>query len=335
MRQTKLKLGIHVRYADDILVLCKTQEEAERFHHSITKYLTRNMRLVINEQKTKIYDLTRERMKFLGYEFFVFRQNTTNPKKKGKYMVANTLPQKRADEIVAECRRILHEIRKCANAKTIHDWNAYVVGLHNYYRGMTHFYKSFDLIGWRIRKLFYHTMEQKAKFITEQSYKNSFLDGRYKTWGRNGYYCFDGLPIVQIGWANWDSGLIFGKKGIVARRNPYNYGKKTHKPGVSMEDISYLVNSSKHLKNSRYAMFRISKYSSMRGKSYLSGQFVPVEKYHCHHIKPLSKGGDNNFLNLCVLSEEEHRILHSKDPQRLYQMYPNRTGRVKFLIGNL
>ena len=119
MRQTKLKLGIHVRYADDILVLCKTQEEAERFHHSITKYLTRNMRLVINEQKTKIYDLTRERMKFLGYEFFVFRQNTTNPKKKGKYMVANTLPQKRADEIVAECRRILHEIRKCANAKTI------------------------------------------------------------------------------------------------------------------------------------------------------------------------------------------------------------------------
>ena len=56
----------------------------------------------------------------------------------------------------------------------------------------------------------------------ERSYKNSFLDGRYKTWGRNGYYCFDGLPIVQIGWANWDSGLIFGKKGIVARRNPYN-----------------------------------------------------------------------------------------------------------------
>lgn len=102
-----------------------------------------------------------------------------------------------------------------------------------------------------------------------------------------------------------------------------------------MDDISYLVNSSKYLKNSRYAMFRISKYSSMRGKSYLSGQFVPVEKYHCHHIKPLSKGGDNNFLNLCVLSEEEHRILHSKDPQRLYQMYPNRTGRVKFLIMNL
>ena len=84
-------------------------------------------------------------------------------------MVANTLPQKRADEISRVQGESCMKYEICANAKTIHDWNAYVVGLHNYYRGMTHFYKSFDLIGWRIRKLFYHTMEQKAKFITEQS----------------------------------------------------------------------------------------------------------------------------------------------------------------------
>ena len=133
------------------------------------------MRLVINEEKTRIYDLTKERMKFLGYEFYVFRQNTTNPKKKGKYMVANVLPQKRADEIVLECRRLLHQIQKHANMETVHNWNAYVVGLHNHYRGMTHFYKCFDLIGWRIRKLFYHTMQAKAKFVTEQAYKDSFL----------------------------------------------------------------------------------------------------------------------------------------------------------------
>ena len=37
------------------------------------------------------------------------------------------------------------------------------------------------------------------------------------------------------------------------------------------------------------------------GISYLSGEFVPVENYHCHHIKPKSKGGTNDFDNLCVL----------------------------------
>lgn len=335
MRQTNLKLGIHVRYADDILVLCKTREHAERFRYSITKYLTRNMRLVINEEKTRIYDLTKERMKFLGYEFYVFRQSTKNPKKKGKYMVANVLPQKRADEIVSECRSLLHKIQKHANIETVHNWNAYVVGIHNYYRGMTHFYKCFDLIGWRIRKLFYHTMQAKAKFITEQSYKDSLLGGRYKTWGKKGYYCFNGFPIIQIGWANWDSALIRGQKGIVARQNPYDYGARKHKPGVSVEDISYLVNASKCIKNSRYAMFRISKYSSMHGKSFLSGEMVPVERYHCHHIVPRKKGGTDDFSNLCVLSDVEHRILHSSTPERLYRLYPRRKGRVHYLISKL
>lgn len=58
---TNLKVGIHVRYADDILVLCKDYEDAVKFKYSVTNYLTRNMKLEINEDKTKIYDLTRKR----------------------------------------------------------------------------------------------------------------------------------------------------------------------------------------------------------------------------------------------------------------------------------
>ena len=73
---------------------------------------TRNMRLVINEDKTKIYDLTKERMKYLGYDFYAFKQNTKDVKKKGKLMVANTLPQVKANEIVGKCRDLLRAIRQ-------------------------------------------------------------------------------------------------------------------------------------------------------------------------------------------------------------------------------
>lgn len=45
-------------------------------------------------------------------------------------------------------------------------------------------------------------------------------------------------------------------------------------------------------------MFRINKYSSVKGVSYLSGEFVPVYEYHCHHIKPINKGGKHDFDNL-------------------------------------
>jgi len=132
-------------------------------------------------------------------------------------------------------------------------------------------------------------------------------------------------------WTTWAS----GNKGKVSRKNPYDYKERNHKPGVSMEDIGYLVNSSKYLKNSRYAMFRVSKYSSTHGKSFLSGELVPVQEYHCHHILPISKGGSNDFDNLCVLSETEHRILHSKTPEILYEMYPRRKKRAKLLIEKL
>lgn len=335
LKCTNLKIGIHVRYADDILVLCKSIEDAKKFKFSITKYLTNNMRLTINEEKTKIYNLTEEKMKYLGYEFYVFKGNGKFSKKYNKFMVANVLPKSKENEIVDKCTVLLKAIKHSPRFEAIHAWNIYIVGLHNYYKGMTHFYRCFEKIGWRIYKLFYHTMNNRIKFTEEQSYKNNLMGSKYKSWGNNGYYCFNNYPVIQINWANWDSNLISAVKGKITRKNPYNYGEKKHRPGVSLDDIGYLVNTSKFIKNSRLAMFRVSKYSSVKGTSYLSGEHVPVEKYHCHHIKPKHKGGTNDFDNLCVLSETEHKILHSLTPERLYKQFPKKKKRIKLLIQNL
>ncbi len=250
-------------------------------------------------------------------------------------MVTNELPKKKEDEIVKKCRELLHRIRENPSFETIHAWNTYVVGIHNYYKGMSMFCASFNKIGWRIKELFYHTMSRDVKFIENQTYKDNYLNGKYRSWGKNGYYCFHQFPVIEIQWANWDDKLIAASKGTVLRKNPYAYGKKKHKPGVSMQDITYLANTSKYIKNSRLAMFRISKYSSTKGVSYLSGDFVPVNEYHCHHIKPISKGGTNDFDNLCVLSEAEHIILHSNTPERLYSMFPRKIRRIKSLIDSL
>ena len=166
---TNLKIGIHVRYADDVLVLCKDYQDAERFRYSITKYLTRNMKLTVNTDKTRIYDLTKEKMKYLGYEFYAYKRNTKKVKKKGKLKIFNTLPKNKEDEIVGKCGELLRVVKDKTNHETIHDWNVYVVGIHNYYKGMTHFSKNFKKIGWRIYKLFYHTMNKRIKFTIEQT----------------------------------------------------------------------------------------------------------------------------------------------------------------------
>ena len=332
MERTGLKIGIHARYADDILVMCRNYDDAVKFKYRATKYLTRNMRLEINEEKTKIYDLTQEKMKYLGYEFYVFVQPPKCPQQKNTFMVANTLPKAKEDEIVARCKELLRGIKKHPTFETIHDWNTYVVGIHNYYKGMTHFCMDFRNIGWRIKKLFYHTMKRNVQFTTKQSYKDDFQKGCYRSWGKNGYYCFNGYPVIEMQWASWDSWLIAGGNGMVDRDNPYSYEDRKQKPGVCVDDIEYLIRVSEHIKNSRLALFRISKYSSVKGVSYLSGERVPVSEYHCHHITPLQKGGTNEFHNLCVLSETEHMILHSTTPERLYDLYPRKKKRTRVLI---
>ena len=53
----------------------KDYEDAVKFKYSVTNYLTRNMKLEINEDKTKIYDLTREKMKYLGYDFYAYKKH--------------------------------------------------------------------------------------------------------------------------------------------------------------------------------------------------------------------------------------------------------------------
>lgn len=336
IRKTNLKIGIHVRYADDILILCESKEHAEKFKYSVSKHLTKNLKLKINEAKTKIYDLNKEKMKYLGYNFSL--RKVKNKYNKARNMeCVNDIPENKADIIVDECRKKLNAIKKSPKYENIMDWNIYVIGLHNYFRGMNRFNLDFGKLGWRIYKRFYNTMEGKTTYTTNQEIKNNFMNGKYSSWGKAGYYMHEKskTPIVGLYWANWDSTVTHAGRGKVNRPNPYDYGeKKNHKPGVSLEEIKYLVESAKCSKeSSKYCEFRISKYSSCNGKSYLSGNFVPVEEYHCHHKTPRSKNGKDTFDNLCVLSVEEHRILHGKTPEKLLTMTNKKFHkRVKDLI---
>ena len=166
------------------------------------------MKLTINEEKTRIYDLRKERMKYLGYVFYIAKENPD----RGSYSIANILSEAKEDEIVEKCKILLAEIRRNTCYKAVHDWNIYVIGIHNYYKGMAYFCKCFRKIGWRIYKIFYHTMNKKIKFTTEQSYKNDFMKGKYSSWGKKGYYSFNRYPIIEINWANWDKTLICAAK---------------------------------------------------------------------------------------------------------------------------
>ena len=56
-----------VRYADDFLVFTKTREAARRVFASIERYLTRKLKLVVNQQKSRV--CSTDGVEFLGFAF--------------------------------------------------------------------------------------------------------------------------------------------------------------------------------------------------------------------------------------------------------------------------
>lgn len=57
-----------VRYADDMVILCKSRRGAERVMESITRYIETRLYLKVNRDKTSVIPFNR--IKFLGYSFY-------------------------------------------------------------------------------------------------------------------------------------------------------------------------------------------------------------------------------------------------------------------------
>lgn len=59
-----------VRYADDFLVFTRTSAAAQRVYLSVGRYLTRKLKLVVNQQKSRV--CRTDGVEFLGYQFHGF-----------------------------------------------------------------------------------------------------------------------------------------------------------------------------------------------------------------------------------------------------------------------
>jgi RNA-directed DNA polymerase len=57
-----------VRYADDMVILCKSKRSAERVMRSVTQYIEGKLFLKVNRDKSQIVPITK--VKFLGYSFY-------------------------------------------------------------------------------------------------------------------------------------------------------------------------------------------------------------------------------------------------------------------------
>ena len=106
-----------VRYADDFLVFVRTETAARRVYHSVERYLTRKLKLVVNHDKSQV--CSTKGVEFLGYQFHGFG---------GQIRASNENVQKfqrRAKEITRRNRGVSMSARLRELATYVRGWTGY------------------------------------------------------------------------------------------------------------------------------------------------------------------------------------------------------------------
>lgn len=103
------------RYADDLVILCRSKRAAQRTLTSVTRFLEGRMRLKVNDQKTTVSDITRG-VKFLGHGFYKVKGGVmptvhSKSKERLKNALREILSRNRKKSIEAVKERLCKKLR--------------------------------------------------------------------------------------------------------------------------------------------------------------------------------------------------------------------------------
>ena len=176
------KRGHHfVRYADDMMIMCKSQRAAQRTYESISKFIEKKLFLNINKDKTKICHLS-EDVKFLGYTFMK-RQLKNDETTKWHASVHRKSLAKLKVKIKALTDR------RCPKgwSTTKTELNTVLRGWFNYFRLGIRKSLVTTIDGWtrrRIRQMYWKTWKKNSTRIKELEKLGINKDKAYQ-WGNS------------------------------------------------------------------------------------------------------------------------------------------------------
>ena len=304
MKTTNLKEMFIVRYADDFRIMCRNKNAAYKTMEAVKQWLKERLKLNVSAEKTKVVNLKRQYSNFLGIKIKLVE-------KRNKLVVRSHVCDKAIERIKTVAKKKIKNIPRLSKGQTeasaILDYNAFVMGEHNYYKMATHVSLDFAKIGYEVGKTM-RRFRGKLKREPKAKAEVCIIPGKYGSSDQLRW--LGNKPILPIGYIQTKTPLH--KKKVIQKYTPE--GRKEIHSNLEM-DLSMLkamLRQRLNNKSSELADNRLSLFCAQLGKCVVTGlKFENLEDIHCHHKKPCYMGGKDNYQNLILVHEYVHTLIHA------------------------
>lgn len=281
-----------IRYADDFIVLCQTQEDAEKAKEDANQFL-RKRGLLLSEEKTKIYHIS-QGFDYLGFNIRLYKE----PRRRRGNIFLIKPSEKSVKEVKTKLRSIwMNSIGKPL-ITVLRNIPPIVRGWSNYYSHVVSSETFRKLDDWMFRR--------------EVRYVNRMHPTKPKYWKKSKYW---GNLNPQYPNYNW----IFGDKATgthipkfcwtkIQRHCVTTYDYCPDNPNPEVQE--FFANRNKKEAN------KLNKQKNSLAKRqnftcpHCDQTLFNGEPYDVHHITPKSKGGNDRISNLVLLHKECHKAKH-------------------------
>lgn len=288
-----------VRYADDFVIVCKSEKQAKEIKEDITYHLKKVVSLELSDEKTKITHINK------GFNFLGFNFRKHKPKGIRKYQNPNRvlliMPEKeKVYELLYEIKKELKKSQNLSQEEVIDLLNPKLRGFGYYYRHVCS-KKTYT-------KIDYHVWVKLLKWATRKH------SGKNKQWVLNNLFHNFNNQTYHFRDDKSDKS-IFSMKGIEINR--FVKMKQNHRVYDNNDKVqsywqkritmnAYNVVSSKR---------RRSIFNRQNGKCAFCHKFITADEIvdnqiELDHIQPISKGGTNRLCNLRLVHADCHKEIH-------------------------
>lgn len=311
LKRTNLKPAYLVRYADDWILITETKSNAEKWKRRIQKYLGTHLKLELSDEKTKVTNITKKPITFVGFDIKGKRSNGPRTSDNYRTITISKPNSERLEHKIKELHRNMKKVRFApAREVLVHNINlinSQVRGIANYYRFATHVNIVLNRYSHRINYAAFKSLKVNrhgGKWVPANKVNNLLnVHSKYSTQIPAIEYQGMKIGITSPGFVVWEKPVYKNQD-----ETPYSiqgrslYQNRTGKKPVGLRADELIDLGISHLiareltqdpkYNFEYLMNRVYAYNRDKGKCRVCGKYLSVESTHTHHIDP------NRPLNL-------------------------------------